>query len=41
MYVFAHPTCATSFPDTDSVLDSSELLKVVSQVLVDLARVPR
>jgi RiboL-PSP-HEPN len=37
----AHPTGATFFPDTDIVLDSSEYLKVLSRVLVDLARVPR
>lgn len=37
----AHPTSATTFPDPDRVLDGLEYLRVLSQVLVDLCKVPR
>jgi hypothetical protein len=36
----AHPTSGTHFPDPDQVLSSAEFLKVLSEVIVDLARVP-
>ena len=37
----AHPTSATTFPDADQVLKVVEYLRVLSQVLVDLSKVPR
>lgn len=37
----AHPTGVISFPDPDQVLESSGFLKVLSQVIIHLARVPR
>lgn len=37
----AHPTATTTFPDPDQVLDSVKFLKVLSQVIIDLARIPR
>lgn len=37
----AHPTGTISFPDPDQVIDSSTFLRCLSQVIVDVARVPR
>jgi hypothetical protein len=37
----AHPTSATTFPDPDQVLNAIEYLRVLSQVLVDLSKIPR
>lgn len=37
----AHPTGTVSFPDPDQVMETSDFFKVLSRVLVDVARVPR
>ena len=37
----AHPTASTTFPDPDQVQDTVDFLRVLSQVAVDLAQIPR
>lgn len=37
----AHPTGATTFPDPDQVIESSRFLRILSTVLLDIARIPR
>ncbi|TCO24511.1 hypothetical protein EV652_10842 [Kribbella steppae] len=37
----AHPTGANTFPDPDQVLESVAFLRVLSQVIIDVVRVPR
>lgn len=37
----AHPTNATTFPDPDQVIEYSAFLRILSEVLVDLAKIPR
>lgn len=37
----AHPTSTTTFPDPDQVLNALEYLRVLSQILVDLSKIPR
>ncbi|GAA4479479.1 hypothetical protein GCM10023094_24660 [Rhodococcus olei] len=37
---FAHPTSSTEFPDVDQVLDSCSFFRVLSEVIVDIAKLP-
>lgn len=37
----AHPTGVTAFPDPDRVIESANFLQLLSQILVDIAKIPR